>query len=145
MRAILTIACTLVCFGMANAVEPEHKAIVLQNGDAKLMGFMLVHWNPTATKGEYTGDCVFMLLPTDSDLIETELGILISELKVAGEHPCSMRTVINHTQIVVTPKKLPQLILDIAPTGKGTLSMKERGEASRIGLVEFTKKVKMAR
>lgn len=33
------------------------------------------------------GECVFMLLPTTVEVIETPLGIIISELKVAGEHP----------------------------------------------------------
>jgi len=120
--------------------ETVQKAIALQNMQAEHMGFMLTHLNPTGTNGEFSGDCVFMLLPFSSDLSETELGILISELKVAGEHPCSMRTITNQTEIVVTPKKLPELILVITPTGKGTLSKKENGVVSQIGLVEFAEK-----
>jgi len=140
MKACLSIACALLCFVMTNAAEPVQKAIALQNKEARHMGFMLTHLNPTGTNGEFAGECVFTLLPTSSDLIETELGILISELKVAGEHPCRMRTVTNHTEIIVTPKKLPELILHIAPTGKGTLSKKQNGVVSRIGLVEFARK-----
>src|SRR6266478_2715508 len=121
MKAILSLACTLWYFTMTDAAEPVQNAIALQNKEGKHMGFMLTHLNPTATNGEYTGDCVFMLVPSSGDLIETDLGVLISELKVAGEHPCSMHTITNHTEIVVTPKKLPELILVITPTGKGTL------------------------
>jgi hypothetical protein len=140
MRAPLSIVCILLSFFMTNAAEPVQKAIALQNMQAKHMGLMLTHLNPTETNGVLSGDCVFMLLPSSTDLIETELGILISELKVAGEHPCSMRTITNHTEIVVTPKKLPELVLVITPTGKGTLSKKENGVVYQIGLVEFAKK-----
>jgi hypothetical protein len=59
---------------------------------------------------------------------------------VVRRHGTYSITRINHTEIVVTPKKLPELILVIAPTGKGTLSKKENGVISKIGLVEFAKK-----
>ena len=36
-------------------------------------------------KGE-SGDCVFMLMPMSAEGIETPLGLLVSELKVSGEH-----------------------------------------------------------
>src|SRR5436309_321435 len=130
MKTRLFIACALLCFVMTNAAESVQKAIVLQNKEAKHMGFMLTHLTPTGTNGLLVGDCVFMLLPSNTDLIETELGILISELKVAGEHPCTMRTLTNHTEIIVTPKKLPELILAIEQSGKGTLSKKEKGVIS---------------
>ena len=137
MKALLFIACILLSFPMTNAAEPVEKAIVLQNMQAKHMGFMLTHLKPSGADEVFSGDCVFILLPSSSDLMETELGILISELKVAGEHPCSMSITNNHTEIVVRPKKLPELILSITPAGKGTLSKKENGVVSQIGLVEF--------
>jgi hypothetical protein len=139
-KALILIASQLLFFVMSNAAEPVQKAIVLQNKDGKHMGFMLTHLRPTEKEGDYQGECVFTLLPTNSDLIETDLGILISELKVAGEHSCHMTVGTNRTDLVVTPKKLPELTLVIASNGKGSLSKKERGVVSQIGLVEFTKK-----
>jgi hypothetical protein len=104
------------------------------------MGFMLTHLNPTAQDGEYQGECVFMLLPKTSDLIDTKLGILISELKVAGEHTCRMHVTTNGTEFLVSPRKLPELMLVINKHGKGTLSIRENGVTNQIGLVEFAKK-----
>jgi hypothetical protein len=140
MKALILIASQLLIFIMSNAAEPVQTAIVLQNKDGKHMGFMLTHLRPTAKEGDYHGECVFTLLPTSSDLIETDLGILISELKVAGEHSCRMVVGTNKTEFVVASKKLPKLTLVIASNGKGTLSKTEHGVVSQIGLVEFAKK-----
>jgi hypothetical protein len=33
-----------------------------------------------------SGECVFMLFPQKAEAVDTPLGIIVSELKVAGEH-----------------------------------------------------------
>lgn len=140
MKPLVLIACILSVLYMSSASEPVQKAIVLQNMEAKHMGFMLTHLKPTAKHGEYQGECVFMLLPRDPELIETKLGVLISELKVAGEHACRMSVITNETRVVVSPRSLPELVLVIRKDGKGTLSKREHGVDTQIGLAEFAKK-----
>ena len=140
MKSLFITLCITLFFTVTDAADSVEKAIVLQNKEGKHMGFMLAHLKPAAKEGDYQGECVFMLLPTSADLIETDLGILISELKVAGEHRCRMSVVTNETKFVVTPQRLPELTLVIASNGKGTLSKREHGALSQIGLVEFAKK-----
>ncbi len=56
---------------------------VLETQDGAHVGFALGSPNFKVN----AGDCVFMLAPGIVDVIETPLGIAISELKVSGEHP----------------------------------------------------------
>lgn len=56
---------------------------VLETQDGAHVGFVL--GSPSFKVN--AGECVFMLAPGTVDVIETPLGIAISELKVTGEHP----------------------------------------------------------
>uniref|UniRef100_UPI004048656A hypothetical protein n=1 Tax=Shewanella baltica TaxID=62322 RepID=UPI004048656A len=58
------------------------KGFALQTPSGTHVGFVL----GAPSFKEQIGDCVFMLLPEEADLVDSPLGILISELKVTGEH-----------------------------------------------------------
>ena len=58
------------------------KGFALQTPSGAHVGFVLGAPNFK----EEIGDCVFMFLPEEADLVDSPLGILISGLKVAGEH-----------------------------------------------------------
>jgi hypothetical protein len=58
------------------------KGFALQTPNGAHVGFVL----GAPSFKEDIGDCVFMLLPEEADLVDSPLGILISELKVTGEH-----------------------------------------------------------
>jgi hypothetical protein len=57
------------------------RGLVLETNDGVHVGFAL---GSPSFKGD-SGECVFMLLPASAGVIETPLGIIVSELKVAGE------------------------------------------------------------
>lgn len=57
-------------------------SFVLETKDGVLTGFML--GSPDFKTD--AGDCVFILSPESSSVVETPLGVAISELKVTGEH-----------------------------------------------------------
>ena len=55
---------------------------VLQTEAGQQVGFIL----GSPSFNSENGDCVFTLLPQEASLVDSELGIAISESKVAGEH-----------------------------------------------------------
>jgi len=57
------------------------KGFALTTNDGVHVGFSLGSPSYQAS----SGDCVFMLMPQTAEVIETPLGIAISELKVRGE------------------------------------------------------------
>lgn len=63
------------------------KGFALQTMNGAHVGFVL----GAPSFKEDIGDCVFMLLPEEADLVDSPLGILISELKVTGEHQWEKR------------------------------------------------------
>ena len=71
---------TLVFSSKVSAMEFT-KGFVLETSEGVHTGFIL---GSPSFKVD-SGDCVFMLLPTSIDVIETSLGIVISELKVGRE------------------------------------------------------------
>ena len=58
------------------------KGFAIQTPSGEHVGFVLA----APTFNAQSGDCVFMLMPKDPGLVESPLGIVISERKVAGEH-----------------------------------------------------------
>lgn len=79
---ILTAILALFVGFEAVAIEFAN-GFALETNEGTHVGFML--GSPSFKVNG--GDCVFMLQPTTAEVIETPLGIIISELKVAGEHP----------------------------------------------------------
>ncbi len=140
MELVRYIAAFLILQAMCMASEPVQKAIVIKNLKGEHMGFMLSSLKATEKAGEFRGECVFMLLPKDAGLIETELGIIISELKVAGENPCRMQVGKDKSELWVGAKNLPPVTLVMDSSGKGFMSTTEEGISSNVGIVEFTTK-----
>ena len=63
------------------ASEPP-KAIVLQTSDKQHIGFTLFHPDFGASEG----DCVFVIVPKNSDLFESKEVSILLDIKEAGEH-----------------------------------------------------------
>ncbi len=55
------------------------KAMVLKTIDGRHVGFMLL----TPNSGE-SGECVFSLSASSAEVIDSNLGVVLSELKVSG-------------------------------------------------------------
>lgn len=125
---------------MSDADDLGQRAIVMQTEDQEPVGFMLTHLEPAIDDGEYEGECVFMLLPKRADLLDSEVAIIISELKVRGEHACRMRITTNQTVYQVTPQDLPPLSLVLESEGRGSMSVVEGAEMRKVGIVEFANK-----
>jgi len=75
--ALILLTTSSGAFGMEYT-----KGFALQTPNSAHVGLVLAAPNFK----ESVGDCVFMLLPEEADLVDSPLGILISELKVTGEH-----------------------------------------------------------
>jgi hypothetical protein len=58
------------------------KAIVLQTSDKQHIGFTLFHPDFSASKGE----CVFVIVPKNADLLETQAVSILLDIKEAGEY-----------------------------------------------------------
>ena len=63
------------------ASEPP-KAIVLQTSDEQHIGFTLFH----PDFGANNGDCVFVIVPKNSDLFDSKEVSILLDIKEAGEH-----------------------------------------------------------
>ena len=55
---------------------------VIETTDGVLAGFALA----APRFNESAGTCIFMLLPASASVCDTHLGVVLSELKVAGQH-----------------------------------------------------------
>ncbi|WDM66152.1 hypothetical protein [Xanthomonas cucurbitae] len=60
------------------------------------------------------GSCVFMLLPSSSACIDSDMGIVVSELKVAGEHRFQVMASSSGIDLVVLQADLPHIELKLA-------------------------------
>jgi hypothetical protein len=60
----------------------DTKCFALQTEAGKQVGFML---GASSFQGD-AGDCVFMLLASEGELVDSPLGIVVAGLKVTGEH-----------------------------------------------------------
>jgi hypothetical protein len=76
-----TLLLSFLFTAQASAMEFTN-GFVLESKAGVLAGFVLASPN---FKGD-GGNCIFMLHPASVSVIETPLGIVISELKVSGEH-----------------------------------------------------------
>jgi hypothetical protein len=82
-RAIKSVALLLSFLFTVQASAMEFtNGFVLESKEGVLAGFALA--SPDF-KGD-GGECIFMLQPASVSVIETPLGIAISELRVSGEH-----------------------------------------------------------
>lgn len=88
LALVLLIACSeAFCMDYTNG-------FALQSKEGEHVGFML---GSPSFRSE-AGDCVFMLLPEKPELVDSQLGIAIADLKVAGESRWTKResTIVVH-------------------------------------------------
>jgi hypothetical protein len=126
-----------------SAAEPSFtppKVIVLKTTEGEQVGFMLTSMHASAGTSDFEGECVFSLMPTNTAVIESELGVITSELKMAGEHPCRMKLSDDKSEIWVTPKELPSLTLTFDAKGDGVISTTEQGKTRNVGKALLMKK-----
>lgn len=109
-------------------------AIPLLSPDYEQVGFVLLAVEPDGADS-HVGECVFMLAPENGDVIESDLGVVVSELKVAGEHSCRVSIVGERLEIVVTPTNLPQVRLIHDPQGDSAILTVWDGSERQIGIV----------
>ena len=95
-------------------------------------GFMLLAPNV----GGETGTCVFMLTPTSSVGIDSDMGVIISELKVAGEHQFKFMAVSGGFSLTVFPRELPEVELQLNNELNGGVISIMRGIKQRVGSAE---------
>ena len=81
------------------------KTILLWSADGGHAGFMLL---APAADGK-SGDCVFMLTPVSAAGIESDMGNIVSELKLNGEHRFVAAPVKNGIDLTVCPVDFPEL------------------------------------
>jgi hypothetical protein len=110
------------------------KAIPLLSPDGKQVGFMLLAVEPSGDN-VYAGECVFVFMPENASVIESDLGVVISELKIAGEHPCRVSAHGKRLEFVVMPHALPQLRLVRDPDGESAIVTLMEGAERQVGIV----------
>jgi hypothetical protein len=108
------------------------KVITLATPGGVRVGLMLL-----APDEENSGGCVFMLLPVSSTVIESDMGIVISELKVAGEHRFIAKALDNGIDVLVVPTGLPQVQLQLNHEFKGSVFTDFGGTIKCIGSAEL--------
>lgn len=81
MNRLLAFVLFVVFSSSASCMEYT-KGFALQTVDGEHVGFVLA----APSFRENSGDCVFILLPMESELVYSPLGESISNRKVAGEH-----------------------------------------------------------
>lgn len=83
----------------------------------------------------YAGECVFMMMPQNGALVESDLGVVISELKVAGEHSCRVTLAGDRFEVVVTPRSLPRIRVVRDTAGENAIMTSIDGVDRVIGAV----------
>lgn len=105
------------------------KALILYSSDGDHAGFMLVD----AEEGGASGNCVFMLSPVSAEGIESDLGVVVSDLKVAGEHRFVSSESGGAIELAVHPKGLPVVRLCLDADFAGTVHTEFDGVERCIG------------
>ena len=106
MKGLIAVLLAMTSL-IASAMEYT-KGFAIQTPSGEHVGFVLA----APTFNAQSGDCVFMLMPKDPGLVESPLGIVISERKVAGEHHWEKRG--SEIRISVNGK----LVLGITEAGQ---------------------------
>ena len=118
-----------------DSIPEAPKAISLWSSEGDHAGFMLLSIRGQEA-GEYVGECVFLLSPVSTDGLESQMGIVVSELKVAGEHPLSLKWRDGGLSIVVTPADLPAVNLRIVKNERHSVVTDSDGRSVVIGVAE---------
>ncbi len=116
-------------------MEEIPKAIVLWSTEGDHAGFMLLSHEP----GEQNGNCVFMLSPVSKEGIDSDMGIVVSELKVAGEHRFTLAAFEAGIELTVHPESFPNLVFHLNANFVGEVVTEFNNEARCIGNAEPAK------
>jgi hypothetical protein len=111
------------------------KAIVLWSTEGDHAGFMLVSHEP----GAYEGNCVFMLSPVSKEGIDSEMGIVVSELKVDGEQNFTLNTNDTGIELIVSPESFPELVFKLNANFEGEVFTEFNNKIKSIGSAEPAK------
>jgi len=92
-------------------------------------GFVLFGPDGEAKKG----DCVFMLSPISIEGIKSNLGLIVSELREAGEHPYKIEIHDSGMKVTISPEALPEVVISIGNDLSGTVVTEFEGKATYVG------------
>ena len=112
------------------------QAIALLTLNHERVGFVLLAVE-SHDEQSYTGDCVFSMMPENADVIESALGVIISELKIAGEHSCRILVIGKRLELTVTPRGLPQVRMILDPDDQNAIFTLWEGKEQQVGIVGF--------
>ncbi|EGR2854725.1 hypothetical protein DC853_24125 [Vibrio parahaemolyticus] len=129
----LTGRYALVHFNIEGCMDNElPKAMVLKTIDGRHVGFMLLAPN----SGE-SGECVFSLSASSAEVIDSNLGVVLSELKVSGEHKYVVETIKDGYLINIAPIGLPNVQVQLNHQFSGDIVTDIEGRVACIGTAEL--------
>ena len=105
------------------------KAISLWSCEGDHAGFMLLA--PDA--GNVSGNCVFMLTPASCAGIESEMGIVVSELKETGEHCFRLASADTGRALTVFTDGFPDVLFHIDEKFSGDVFTEMDGVVKCVG------------
>jgi len=112
------------------------KAMSLWSEQGHHAGLMLLASEP----GAESGDCVFMLSPSSTEGIDSDLGIVVSELKSAGEHKFQACKTHDGFEIKVLPEDHPEIICKLDCQFSGQVITEFGDKYAAIGSIEPAQK-----
>ncbi len=87
-------------------------------------------------ESQLQGQCVFMLSPVSSEGIDSKMGIVVSELKVSGEHHFKAKRFDEGFQILIFPEGFPQITFNLDNKFAGDVVTEFDGSVKCIGTCE---------
>ena len=113
-----------------NTIFPKAFALWSEQGDHA--GFMLL----SSESDMETGDCIFMLSPVSAKGVDSDLGIVVSELKVSGEHKFEVSSIDAGYKLIVFPDGFPQIVFNLNHEFSGEVFTEFDDTYKCIGTVE---------
>ncbi|MGN3937975.1 hypothetical protein ABVB18_21945 [Xanthomonas citri pv. mangiferaeindicae] len=108
------------------------KAVLLLTEHGERVGVLLLAPDDLGA----CGSCVFMLMPSNSSCIDSDMGIVVSELKVAGEHRFQVMETPSGIELIVVPIDLYQIELKLDSNFSGRVLTDLGGVNKCIGAAE---------
>lgn len=105
------------------------KAIVLWSTAGDHAGFMLVSHESGANRG----NCVFMLSPVSKEGIDSEMGMVVSELKADGEQIFTLNANDASIELIVSSESFPDLVFKFNANFEGEVFTELNNEFKCIG------------
>lgn len=109
--------------------------IPLQNLSEQHIGFLLLAGKIDfmSKVGAWEGDCVFMALPTKSELFEDPSFLVLSKHKAAGEHRFAMSNDGSKIRLVATAQDGAQLFAELPMSAPGIWGVRVAGVETKMG------------